>query len=158
MHIAPDIDVGLLVLETPDGEVKLAVTRASPFSAASSRTLVISRRVRERGLSDHVVPLSNDTRGEERICSSIERGITAGCYERKTEGWEWFKSWNSSAQFNRSGARLRADRFDIGITHCLGPTDPEHNLEIDRLEAVVLITVDDPRRARDAFPWSQGGS
>ena len=53
--ILPDVNVGLLVLETPDA--KLAVTRASPRSVARRRTLVISQRVRERGFSAQVVPL-----------------------------------------------------------------------------------------------------
>src|SRR6516162_1706802 len=40
----------------------------------------------------------------------------------------------------------------IGIAHRVGTGAPEHDLKIDRLQALVLITVDDPRRAGDTFP------
>src|SRR6516162_11358364 len=43
----------------------------------------------------------------------------------------------------------------IGIAHRFGTAAPEHDLHVDRFEAVVLEAVDDPGRAGDAFPWAQ---
>ena len=43
----------------------------------------------------------------------------------------------------------------VRIAHCFGSGLAEHNLEIDRLEAVVLIAVDDAGRAGDAFPRAE---
>src|SRR5262245_22781873 len=40
----------------------------------------------------------------------------------------------------------------VGIAHGLWPRASQHHLEIHRLEAVVLVAVDDARRARDDFP------
>src|SRR5262249_14428751 len=39
--------------------------------------------------------------------------------------------------------------------HGLGPPAAEHDLEVDRLEAVVLVAVDHTGRARDAFPRAE---
>src|SRR4030081_2083989 len=43
----------------------------------------------------------------------------------------------------------------VGIAHGVRLAAPEHHLEIDRPEAVILIAMDHARRARDAFPWAQ---
>src|SRR5215469_1657305 len=43
----------------------------------------------------------------------------------------------------------------IGVAHRLGTAAPEHDLHIDRLQAVVVETVNDPGRASDAFPWPE---
>src|SRR3982074_2757734 len=43
----------------------------------------------------------------------------------------------------------------VGIAHGVRLAAAEHDLEIDRPEAVILIAVDHPRRARDAFPWAE---
>src|SRR3546814_12148126 len=40
----------------------------------------------------------------------------------------------------------------VGIAHRVGPRAPQHHLKVDRLEAVVHITVDHARRTGDAFP------
>src|SRR5438067_1652722 len=40
----------------------------------------------------------------------------------------------------------------VGIAHRLGPSLAEHDLKIHRFEALVLEAVDDPGRARYAFP------
>src|SRR5262245_39070833 len=45
----------------------------------------------------------------------------------------------------------------VGIAHGLGLAAPEHDLEIDRLEAVVLISVDDAGGTRNAFPGPKAG-
>src|ERR1700730_189919 len=43
----------------------------------------------------------------------------------------------------------------VRIAHGLGLAAPEHDLEIDRREAVVLITVNDAGRTSDAFPRAE---
>ena len=43
----------------------------------------------------------------------------------------------------------------VRIAHRLRLAATEHDLEIDRLQAVVLIAVDDARRAGDAFPRAE---
>src|SRR3954447_21238084 len=43
----------------------------------------------------------------------------------------------------------------VGIAHGLGLAATEHHLEIDRPEAVILIAVNHPGRARDAFPGTK---
>src|SRR5262249_30277905 len=43
----------------------------------------------------------------------------------------------------------------VGIAHRLGPSLAEHDLEIHRLQALVLEAVDNPRRTGDAFPRPQ---
>src|SRR5262245_22571752 len=45
----------------------------------------------------------------------------------------------------------------VGVTHGLGLAAPDHHLEIDRLEAVVLVAVDDAGGAGDAFPRAESG-
>src|SRR5262249_58950258 len=45
----------------------------------------------------------------------------------------------------------------VGVAHGLGLAASEHDLEVDRLEAVVLIAVDDAGGTRDAFPRPQTG-
>src|ERR1041385_477731 len=45
----------------------------------------------------------------------------------------------------------------VGVTHRLRPGAAEHDLKIHWAERVVLITVNDARRARDAFPWPKPG-
>src|SRR5262249_18988956 len=46
----------------------------------------------------------------------------------------------------------------VGVAHGLGFAAPQHDLEIDGLETVVLVAVDHAGGARDAFPWPQAGS
>src|SRR5258708_2915245 len=46
--------------------------------------------------------------------------------------------------------------LDIGVPHRLRTAAAEHDLEVDRLHALVLIAVDDPGRTGDAFPWPEG--
>src|SRR5262245_53541277 len=43
----------------------------------------------------------------------------------------------------------------VGIAHRVGLGAADHYLEIDRLEAVVLIAVNHSGGAGDAFPWSE---
>src|SRR5262245_33957579 len=43
----------------------------------------------------------------------------------------------------------------VGIAHRVGPRAPQHDLEIHRLETLVLIAVDDARRTRDALPRTE---
>ena len=76
VQIASDINVARLVLKPPDA--KFAVARASLPSVASSRTLVISRRVRERGFSAQVVPLSNRRTREASVrrSSAIRNNVS----------------------------------------------------------------------------------
>src|SRR5215831_2529940 len=45
----------------------------------------------------------------------------------------------------------------VGVAHGLGLAAPEHDLEIDRLEAVVLVSVDDAGGTRNAFPGPEAG-
>src|SRR6516164_4185597 len=45
----------------------------------------------------------------------------------------------------------------VGIAHGLGLAAAEHDLEVDRLQAVVLIAVDDAGGTRDAFPGPEAG-
>src|SRR5262245_57200171 len=45
----------------------------------------------------------------------------------------------------------------VGVAHGLGLAASEHDLEVDRLEAVVLIAVDDAGGTRDAFPGPETG-
>src|SRR5262249_59923835 len=45
----------------------------------------------------------------------------------------------------------------VSVAHGLGFAAPQHDLEIDGLETVVLVAVDHTGRARDAFPWAQAG-
>src|SRR5438477_13030457 len=40
----------------------------------------------------------------------------------------------------------------VGVAHCVGAAFAEHDLEIDRLEALILEAVDHARRAGGAFP------
>src|SRR5215468_7260755 len=40
----------------------------------------------------------------------------------------------------------------IGVAHRLGPAAPEHDLHVDRLQAVVVEAVNDTGWASDAFP------
>src|SRR5437879_13848879 len=43
----------------------------------------------------------------------------------------------------------------VGVAHCVGAALAEHDLEVDRLEALVLEAVDHARRAGDAFPRAE---
>src|SRR3954471_4871611 len=43
----------------------------------------------------------------------------------------------------------------VGVAHGLGLGAPDHDLKVDRLQAVVLVAVDDTRRTGDAFPRTQ---
>ncbi len=43
----------------------------------------------------------------------------------------------------------------VGVAHGLGLGASDHHLEIDRLQAVVLVAMDHARRARDAFPRAE---
>src|SRR5262245_30343146 len=45
----------------------------------------------------------------------------------------------------------------VGVAHGLGLAATEHDLEVDRLQAVVLIAVDDAGGTRDAFPGPEAG-
>ena len=45
----------------------------------------------------------------------------------------------------------------VGIAHGFRPGAPEHDLEIDRREAVVVIAMDHAGRTRDALPRSEAG-
>src|SRR5262245_36670783 len=45
----------------------------------------------------------------------------------------------------------------VGVAHGVGLAAPQHDLEIDGLETVVLVAVDHAGGARDAFPWAQAG-
>src|SRR5262249_62229321 len=45
----------------------------------------------------------------------------------------------------------------VGVAHGLGLAASEHDLEVDRFEAVVLIAVDDAGGTRDAFPRPEAG-
>src|SRR5262245_12254618 len=45
----------------------------------------------------------------------------------------------------------------VGVAHGLGLGASDHDLEVDRPEAVVLIAVDDAGRTRYAFPWTWPG-
>src|SRR6516162_3172736 len=45
----------------------------------------------------------------------------------------------------------------VGVAHGLGLGAAEHDLEVDRLQAVVLIAVDDAGGTRDAFPRPEAG-
>src|SRR3954464_11362129 len=47
------------------------------------------------------------------------------------------------------------EQFIVRISHGLRLGAAQHDLEIDRPEAVVLIAVDDARRARDALPRTE---
>src|SRR5262245_59010026 len=47
--------------------------------------------------------------------------------------------------------------FLIGVAHGLGLGAPDHDLEVDRLEAVVLIAVDDAGGTGDALPGTEPG-
>jgi hypothetical protein len=71
IDIAADIDVGLLVLKAPEGEVgggvRFAVVRREQL------TWVISRRVRDRGFSAQVVPLKSCLTREARVRRSYIR-------------------------------------------------------------------------------------
>ena len=54
-----------------------------------------------------------------------------------------------------SGVQMRGAptiELVIGIPHRLGAAASQHDLKIDRLEALVLITVNDTWRAGNAFP------
>src|SRR5215469_877052 len=59
-----------------------------------------------------------------------------------------------SQLISRPDAPRGGGRVLIGIAHRLRPATPEHDLHVDRFEAVVLETVDDARRTGDAFPPS----
>src|ERR1700688_2160916 len=52
------------------------------------------------------------------------------------------------------GVSLLVELF-VRIAHGLRLAAPEHHLEIDRREAVVLIAVNDPGRTGDAFPGAE---
>src|SRR5262249_59347539 len=57
------------------------------------------------------------------------------------------------------GARVGVaigEQRGIGVAHKFWIRFSRHHLQIDRLDAVVAITVDDARRTRDAIPRSQG--
>src|SRR5690349_6967929 len=61
-------------------------------------------------------------------------------------------TFRSEAQINRTLHRLQMRiapliKVLVGIAHGLWLSPPEHDLEIDRLEAVVLVAVDDARGA-----------
>src|SRR5215211_4812766 len=43
----------------------------------------------------------------------------------------------------------------VGVAHGLRLGAPQHDLEVYRLQAVVLVAVDDAGRARDAFPRTE---
>src|SRR3954463_15285318 len=43
----------------------------------------------------------------------------------------------------------------VGVAHGLGLGAPDHDLKVDRLQAVVLVAVDDASRTGDAFPGAQ---
>src|SRR4051812_3460937 len=45
----------------------------------------------------------------------------------------------------------------VGVAHGLGLGAPDHDLKVDRLQAVVLVAVDDAGRTGDAFPRTQPG-
>src|SRR5262249_24778562 len=45
----------------------------------------------------------------------------------------------------------------VGVAHGLGLAASEHDLEVDRLEAVVLIAMDDAGGTQDAFPRPEAG-
>src|ERR1700754_2530058 len=43
----------------------------------------------------------------------------------------------------------------VGVAHGLGLGAPDHDLKVARLQAVVLVAVDDAGRTSDAFPRTQ---
>src|SRR4029077_4705192 len=45
----------------------------------------------------------------------------------------------------------------VGVAHGLGLGAPDHDLKVDRLQAIVLVAVDDTGRTCDAFPRTQPG-
>src|ERR1700754_2660573 len=47
------------------------------------------------------------------------------------------------------------EQFLVGITHGFGLAASDHDLEIDRLQAVVLIAMDNSRGAGDACPGAE---
>src|SRR5215471_13942754 len=66
-----------------------------------------------------------------------------------------YRRWRSSHRLEMGIAALV--EILVGIAHGLGLAAPEHDLEIDRLEAVVLISVDDAGGTRNAFPGPEAG-
>jgi hypothetical protein len=59
---------------------------------------------------------------------------------------------------NRSCLKVIAPALEqriVGISHGFGLAASDHDLEIDRLQTVVLIAMDDPRRAGNAFPGAE---
>src|SRR6266478_8102640 len=59
---------------------------------------------------------------------------------------------------NRSCLKVIAPALEqriVGISHGFGLAASDHDLEINRLQTVVLIAMDDPRRAGDAFPGAE---
>src|SRR5262249_26661148 len=63
--------------------------------------------------------------------------------------------WRSSHRLEMGIAALV--EVLVGVAHGLGLAASEHDLEIDRLEAVVLISVDDAGGTRNAFPGPEAG-
>src|SRR3984893_4285610 len=64
------------------------------------------------------------------------------------------------ARARTKGLRLEVvatplEQFLIGIAHGFGLAASDHDLKIDRLQAVVLIAVDNSRGAGDAFPGAE---
>src|SRR3954470_15614501 len=47
------------------------------------------------------------------------------------------------------------EQLVVGIAHHVGLAAAEHDLEIDRLEAAVVVAMDDAGRAGDAFPRAE---
>src|SRR5690242_1872918 len=43
----------------------------------------------------------------------------------------------------------------VRVAHGIRPTAAEHDLHVDRCEAVVLVAMDHAGRTADAFPWSE---
>src|SRR5262245_18520755 len=77
---------------------------------------------------------------------------------------------SSDAGSSKSDASNRASRSDrlemripllvellVGVAHGLGLGAPDHDLEVDRPEAVVLIAVDHAGGTRDALPGTEPG-
>src|SRR6516225_9663164 len=66
-----------------------------------------------------------------------------------------YRRWRSSHRLEMGIAALV--EVLVGVAHGLGLAAPEHDLEVDRLEAVVLISVDDADGTRNAFPGPEAG-
>src|SRR5262244_2384457 len=66
-----------------------------------------------------------------------------------------YRRWRSSHRLEMGIAALV--EVLVGVAHGLRLAASEHDLEVDRLEAVVLIAVDDAGGTRDAFPRPETG-